>query len=389
MQKILYVITKSQPFGGAQKYVYDLATSLPKDSYDVAVALGPKIQSSTTVNLKDKLEENGVHTIVIEAFQRNIHFGKELLALQQLITTYRREQPDIVHLNSSKAGGLGALAARLAGVPTIVFTSHGLAFEEDRPFIFRLIIQFFTWLTFLLAHRIIFISQQNLARVQHMPFMKEKCALIHNAIRPIPYSTKQQARETIASAVNPPDAALEKQALWVGSIGELHKNKGLSYLIRAIYELRETHPDIFLFIIGDGEQRHQLAGLIKHVELEDRVFLTGYIPDASRYVTAFDIFALTSVKEGHPYTLLEAGSAGIPTIGSAIPGITDIIDDMESGILVKPKRAREISRAIAYLITNPKKRSLFGGELQTRVQQRFSMENMLEITQELYKQSAE
>ena len=108
--RILYVITKSN-FGGAQKYVYELATSLPKEAFDVSVALGGEGV------LKDKLEQSGIETILIPNMQRDISFFKELKVFKFLYHLFNKKGYDIVHVNSAKAGGIGALAARLTGVP--------------------------------------------------------------------------------------------------------------------------------------------------------------------------------------------------------------------------------------------------------------------------------
>jgi uroporphyrinogen-III synthase len=108
-KKILYVITKSN-YGGAQRYVYELATGLPKDTFDVVVAFGGNGL------LKEKLESAGMRTRTIENFERDIHFFKEFKAYKELKKIIQEEAPDIVHLNSSKAAALGAYAARACGI---------------------------------------------------------------------------------------------------------------------------------------------------------------------------------------------------------------------------------------------------------------------------------
>lgn len=103
-KRILYVITKSN-WGGAQRYVYDLATGLPKDHFAISVACGGQGL------LKDKLEIAGIKIIPIPYFQRDINITKEFYSFVELIKIFRTEKPDIIHLNSSKAGVIGALAA--------------------------------------------------------------------------------------------------------------------------------------------------------------------------------------------------------------------------------------------------------------------------------------
>src|SRR3989338_2906495 len=131
-RKILYVITKGS-WGGAQRYVFDLATSLSKNEFDVEVAVG---EGSF---LKERLTAHGIRVVSVPALQRDVSFVKEIhsfLFLYKIFRTFPR--PDIVHLNSSKAGALGALAARIAGVPRTVFTAHAFlesGEEKGLPFV--------------------------------------------------------------------------------------------------------------------------------------------------------------------------------------------------------------------------------------------------------------
>ncbi len=105
-KKIIFVITKSN-WGGAGRYVFDLATTLTSD-YDVAVALGG------TGLLVDKLRKENIRTIPIPSLGRDIHVRADSSAFFELLAIFKKEKPDVVHLNSSKAGGLGALAARMS-----------------------------------------------------------------------------------------------------------------------------------------------------------------------------------------------------------------------------------------------------------------------------------
>ncbi|NIT73939.1 glycosyltransferase family 4 protein, partial [candidate division KSB1 bacterium] len=139
-KKVLYVITKSN-FGGAQRYVYDLATNLPRAQYDVSVAAGGSGE------LIARLNEHHIPVITIERLGRDIRLLNEIVVFLKLVALFRRTRPDVVHLNSSKIGGLGALAARIynmlpKGNPLkaesyklkakIIFTAHGWAFNEPR-----------------------------------------------------------------------------------------------------------------------------------------------------------------------------------------------------------------------------------------------------------------
>ncbi len=309
-KKILFVITKSN-WGGAQRYVYDLATSLPKEQFKVVVALGGTGETGASTGLlAEGLKTAGVRTVFLTAFTRDIYFFREFKAFFELLKVIKKEKPDVLHLNSSKAGGLGALAGRLAGIRKIIFTAHGFAHHETRPLYERTLIWFASWLTILFAHRVIVLSKYELARAPVI-VSRRKMRVIHNGIAvPVTYGSG----ETIRNAF-PPGARI------IGTIGELTKNKNQIALI----EQAKNDPALFVAIVGEGEDRLYLISKIKEYELEARVKLFGFIP-ASDVLRGFDTFALPSLKEGLPYVLLEAKAAGLPIVANRIGGVSEILD---------------------------------------------------------------
>src|SRR3990167_2305563 len=108
MKKILFVITKSN-WGGAQRYVYDLATALHKGQFEVVVAFGGTGEAGAHPGLlAERLKEVGVRTIFIESFTRDIGIFRDVSAFFELLRVIKKERPDVLHLNSSKAGGIGS-----------------------------------------------------------------------------------------------------------------------------------------------------------------------------------------------------------------------------------------------------------------------------------------
>ena len=152
VRKLFICITKSN-WGGAQKYVFDIATNTPRDQFDTTVLLGGN------GDLKNKLEEVGIKTLLLINSQRDIDTEKEFGLLFELTKIFLKEKPDIVHLNSSKMGFTGALAARIAGVKKIIFTAHGWAFNEDRNFISKCFLKIIHILTVILCHEVISVSE--------------------------------------------------------------------------------------------------------------------------------------------------------------------------------------------------------------------------------------
>lgn len=295
MKKILYVITKGN-WGGAQRYVFDLATALPRGQFEVAVAYGqPGL-------LAQKLHAVGITTYELP-LQRDVSALQDLRSFSALYALCKNIQPDTVHLNSSKAGGIGALAATLAGVKNIVFTIHGLPEDEARNPLMRLFIWLMTRITVMLCDKVITVSADNQRRIR-------KSVLIHNGIAPIVFGDGAIIRNAFPAGVT-----------ITGTIGELTHNKNQIALI----EEARVKPDMYVAIVGEGELRKELEQKIAEYKLGDRVKLFGFTP-AAEAMRGFDVFALPSKKEGLPYVLLEAKQAGLPIVANRVGGVGEILD---------------------------------------------------------------
>ena len=153
MKKILYAVTKSN-FGGAQRYVFELAEAAKNKNYEVHVACGGSGQ------LIQKL--NGIHIPVhpLDYAKRDVDIVNEVKTLYALYKIIKKIQPDVVHLNSPKLGGLGSVVARIAGVSRIIYTNHGWPFMEERPLWQTVLIKFFSWSSIMYSALIIHLWPQ-------------------------------------------------------------------------------------------------------------------------------------------------------------------------------------------------------------------------------------
>jgi glycosyltransferase involved in cell wall biosynthesis len=360
-KKLLFIITKAQ-WGGAGRYVFDLAINF-SEAYDVSVALGGEGP------LRKKLTESGIPIIPVAALERDLNAANDLSAFLELWKLMRTERPDIVHVNSSKAGGLGALAARLAGVPKIVFTVHGWAYNEPVPALSRLFRWTASLVTALLAHQVITVSDFDR---MHAPPGREPHT-VHNGITPAPSLSREEARQALHVSAG-------QEVPVIGTIAELHPNKGVDILIDAMVQV----PGAVLVILGEGEKRDAIERQVARLQLEERVELKGFVVDAAAYARAFDVFTLASRKEGLPYVLLEAGAAGLPVVATTVGGIPEIIDDELSGLLVPAYDANALAAAINELIQNPRTRARYAERLKEKVERYFSLRGMLKKTAEIY-----
>jgi len=374
--KILYLITKSV-WGGAGRYVYDLATFLPKETYDIAVVLGGEGE------LKSRLEQTGIRVISIPSLQRDVDLKKELLSFKELFYILKNERPDILHTNSSKAGFLGAVVGRIYSPIKlkIIFTAHGWAFNEKRSALSRFIIACLHWKTVFLSTKTIAVSEMTKKQIANFPFLKNKLVTIYNGISSSNILDRDTARNELL-----PNIKFLPDTLWIGTVSELHSNKGLDFAIEtfSILKTQIGLPPFIFVVIGEGEERIMLEKHIKEDGLKNTVFLVGNKKDAARLLKAFDIFTLTSRTEALPYAILEAGSAGLPVIASNVGGIKEIIPSENLGILIESGNIIQIAESIKKLLQDSAKRNMLAKNLQEHILCNFSIQKMVEETTKLY-----
>lgn len=305
-KRILFLITKAT-WGGAQRYVFDLATNLPKEIYESTVAYGAEGK------LEKDLSIAGIKTYRLSSLGRDIAILSDVKSFFEILRCIANIKPDVLHLNSSKAGLLGAFAAKLMRVPRVIFTAHGWPFKEDRNVFARMCILFLTWLTALASDTVIVVSKIDKELGERMWFVGKKIRYIPIGIETTSLLNRDAALHelrTFNESVGKPDGSVH-----VGTIAELTRNKGISRGIKAIALLNSAKGRMYSYtIIGDGEERESLQKLAALLGVEQYVHFTGFVPNASLYIETFDVFLLPSVKEGMPYVLLESGEAGIPTV---------------------------------------------------------------------------
>lgn len=373
-RRILYVITKSN-FGGAQRYVYELATAMQKRGFTVAVACGGNGELVT------RLATAGITTYPIAGLERDIRFTREVRALYALARSIYTFKPDCIHLNSAKAGVLGSIVARILFVPRIIFTAHGWPFREQRSRKWRLMAWAGSYLTALLAHHTIEVSQHDHQDV-YMPGTGKKRTVISPAVSPFPLLERAAARTALFS---PTDIATHFANIWLVTVAELTHNKNLATAIDAVAEFNSTHSTkIFYTILGAGELETALREQVALRGISEYVHFHGYTKDARQYLLAFDIFLLPSKKEGLPYALLEAGLAEVPCVASNVGGIGEVLTDQVSGILINPENHMSIVTALEDLLQNPDNRTHFATALKAHITATYDTATMQAKTEKIY-----
>ncbi|MDO8555228.1 MAG: glycosyltransferase family 4 protein [bacterium] len=388
-RKILYIITKSV-WGGAGKYVYDLATNLPCGEFEAVVAAGGRGE------LAKKIASADLPYHEIKNFQKDVNVFKDFFAIFEIFKLLKKINPDIIHVNSSKAGGIAGIASFLYKLSTAsfqlktIFTAHGWAFHEDRPLWKIFLIKLSSKFTCFFYDKIICVSEfDRQSAIKNKIASNEKITTIHNGIKINDYNflPRQKAREQLGNGVS-------KLDIWIGTIGEFTKNKGQEYLIDAVYKLNlptdeagTKNNKLKTIITGWGGNELNLKHQISNLKLENEVFLINNLSPATPYLKAFDIFVLPSLKEGLPYTILEAGLAELPVIASNTGGIPEIIENGKSGFLIRPKNSDELASVLEKLINNELLRKDLATALRAKILEEFTFEKMLNSTLAAYEEN--
>ena len=372
-RKVLFLITKSN-WGGAQRYVYDLATNLDRTKFEPVVALGGSGPLSTM------LENAHIKVVYLAKMKNTTGLKQARMMITELRRVIKSENPDIFHLNSSVAGLVGAIAGRLSRVPTLIFTAHGWAFNEDRSYAQRSIIKTFHWLTVLLCDRTIAVSNALVAQM-NWPFTHTKMKVINPGRTIGVMYDQREAREKIIYFCPPLSEA--HSDYWLLCLAELHPIKRHHILLSAFAARIKTNPNNRLILIGEGEERNTIEQQIKNLGLTNQVFLLGNIVEAARFLKAFDAFVLVSKSESYGYVLHEAGLAGVPIIATNVGGIPDIIKNGEDGLLIRPDSVNILTQALAEIQTNPQRAQTRATNLRQKLNTR-TVAKMTRQTESLY-----
>ncbi len=371
-KSILYIITKSV-WGGAAVYTHSLAKSMSGE-FDVSIAAGGKGK------FYERIKEESITYYNIVNFQRNVNIFKEFLAGFEILSLLFQVKPDIIHSNSSKAGGVvgvaGLIYKLLVGKKVkMIFTAHGWAVNEDRSKWQISLIKIFSKITSLFYDEIICVSVfDKKTALRYKLARKDKLTVIHNGIdiEKIKFLDKEEAQKKLLGHTSD---------LVVGTIAEWTKNKGISYLLKAVKKLDQKFEFI---LIGGGENpdKKEIYNYIKNNHPKN-INLIEFIANAATYLKAFDVFVLPSVKEGLPYTIIEAMAAEVPVISTDVGGIPELINK-ETGFLIKPKKPDQIKEKIEYITKNKEKVEKITKRAREKIEKEFSIEQMIRKTKEVY-----
>ena len=362
--RILHIVGDSK-FGGGAKIILALADATIKRGWKVGLL-------ATDPTLGIMMKDLGGEVFPVDLIRRETKPVWDIMGLVKLIYFLKRNPWTIVHTHTSKAGFVGRIAARLAGVPCIMHTVHGFAFHEESSYLALSVYAKLERLAALACDRIITVSNFHCEWGQKLEIASaNKMIAIPNGI-PKEQVKALRSREDVRASLG-----LRKDDLCILSAGRLAPQKGLEYLIQAAREivLHSAVPARFV-LAGEGELKDRLISMTREYNVEDVFQFLGFRQDIGDLLGAADIVLLPSLREGLSIALLEAMAASKTIVATAIGSNREVIEHEKEGLLVPPKSCQKIADAVLHLASDPKIRKSFAEAANKKYVNQYTEEKM-------------
>ncbi len=363
--RVLQFITKAE-IGGAQVHVLELVRGLNSQ-------LSLSICCGDSGYLTGQATALGLDVTVLSTLRHPINPYWDLRAVAELLGVLRAQKPDLVHAHTAKAGIVGRLAGRLAGVP-VLYTPHGWSFSERSSWARRAVSLPIEWMMAPLGTGIIAVSaaERDLANKYRIG-SPGGTNLVYNGISNRPLRTRTKEPCSLPKVV---------------MVGRFSAPKQQAVLIQALARVCRVVPFLLLFV-GDGPDRPVCEALAGSLGVSDFIRFLGDRLDVAAILDDCDLMVLASGSEACPLAPVEGMRAGLPVIASNVGGVPEIVLDGRTGLLVPPGDAVALAEGIQRMLQNPALAAEFGLAGRRRFEQLFTSEAMISGTLGVYRQIVE
>ena len=374
--RVVHIITRLI-LGGAQENTLYTAIGQHRDPrFDVTLLCG--VDEAGEGDMFAEANRAGVTTVVLPSLVREIRPLTDVKAFLDMYRFLKGRSVTVVHTHSSKAGIIGRLAARAAGVPIVVHTLHGLVFHEFQS----------RWKNrfYILLKRVCAPMTDTIISVSDLV---SKTALARGVGRPDQHITIYSGidlnlflsvGERLSVEAAKRLAGIPHDAPVVGKIARLFPLKGHEQFLAAAAEIHREMPEVFFLLVGDGPLREPLKAQAARLGIGDRVVMAGRVPPerVPDYIQAMDVVVHTSLREGIARVLPQAGAVGKPVVTFDLDGAPEVIRDGVSGYLVPPLDVAQVTPRTVELLRDPARRRSFGEAGRAFAAAHFSVERMVE-----------
>jgi glycosyltransferase involved in cell wall biosynthesis len=373
-RRIVHVITRLE-LGGAQQNTLHCVAHHDRERFSTILVAGEGGELDSEAR---SLEDAEVH--LVPYLRHPIAPVNDPTAIFRLASLFKKVGAELVHTHSSKAGVIGRLAARRAGVPAIVHTVHGWSFNATQPVALQ---RFYAAIERRLARftdRLVVVSSLNREKGLSLGIGDPaRYQVIHSGIDIADYGQPVNPREQVRA-----ELGYGEEEFVVGAVACLkHQKAPLDFVKTAVIAIRRE-PRLRFFIAGDGPMRQSVEKAIQDAGLEEKIHLLGWRHDVVDLFHAMDVFLLTSLFEGLPRAVLQSMAAGTPVVATAVDGTPEVVLDGETGLLVPPGSPGEAAEAVLRVAADEE----FAGALvfaaSERLGEKFEIRSMVHELDDLY-----
>lgn len=376
--KIALVITRLDR-GGAPDLLLSIINHLDPNRYDISLISGLTLHPLSGIQ---EISQKNIKLIFVPCLRREINPLLDIKACFKLYRIFKEERFDIVHTHTAKAGVLGRITARLAGIKKIAHLPHGHNFYG---YFGPLRTKLATILERFIAHftdRLIVLTE-----LEKQDFLKFKVGKISKIVVINSGLNLDRYRQAVIDRVKVKEEfSVQENEFLVGMIGRLEPVKGPQYFVEASTLVCKEFPQTKFLVAGDGRLKPELEFQARRLGVYDRFIFTGWREDIPEILPILDILVLPSLNEAVGRILIEAGACGIPVIASRVGGIPEIVKDNQTGVLVAAGDPPRLAEAIILLLKDRERRLRMGENARAWVDGKFSAENMADKFAKVYEE---
>jgi glycosyltransferase involved in cell wall biosynthesis len=364
--------------GGPAQHVIHLTARLSRDRFESVLLAGS--ETAAEGDMRDLAARCHVQPIAVPGLGRRVAPADDVRSLVFLIRFFRRFRPHVVHTHTAKAGAIGRLAARLTGVPVVVHTYHGHVFHGYfSPPMTSL---------FLAVERGLARSTSRLLTVSETVKRELEGYGIgapgQIGVIPLGLDLDRLFESEGSRGLVRRELGVEDGRPLVGMVARLVPIKRHEDFVAACGLVAARVPDALFLVVGDGERRAEIEGLVRRQGLAERVRFLGWRKDLDRIYADLDVVVLASGNEGSPVALIEAMAAARPVVATRVGGVPDLVDHGVNGLLVRPGDVSAAAEAIVTLLGTPAGRRAMGEAGRRRVRDTHSVDRLVGDVERLY-----
>ncbi|MCH7905083.1 MAG: glycosyltransferase [Armatimonadetes bacterium] len=349
---------------------------------------GVEVHALTTdePTIEQLIEIPGLHIMADVLIPREISPLKIVRAAFALRSLLKQEEYDVLHTYSSTPGFLGRIVGKFSPVPVVMHHQAGFPVSEFSSRAHRLIFGRLESMAINAATKSICVSHAVMEQSKTLGIGRaDKLVTICNGIDIEPWELAARDVDRLAFCK---EIDVDPDTLLIAATGRLADQKGLPYLLRALPQIREglAETPVVVVLAGEGPAREQLEAIIEELSLQNNVRMLGFRRDVPRIVAACDIFCSPSLWEGLSISIMEAMAAQKPIVTTDILPNAELIDDGETGLLVKAREVDGLAAAIVRMATDSALADACVKAAHTKVRREYTIKRMFDETWDLYNQ---